>query len=486
MRAEMSDFGRLVACLLLASALGCSQQQESAPPDKGPHGGKLLVRDGFAVEVKIFEQGVPPEYRLYAFENDEPLDVGAFDAVITLARLETTDRIEFAPNGEYLLGDKEIYEPHSFDVTVAVTRSGGQVYEWTYPSYEGRTEIPEAEVKGAAISIERVGPQLMRSVIELPGEVALNADRTALVVPRLAGLVTEVRKNLGDRVERGELLAIVSSGELAAAKQAHIEAVHRLELARTSAAREEELFRKRISPEEDYLVKKQEFEQAAIILRTSAQKLAALGLSEGEISKLLSASDASLTRYEVRAALSGVVIAKDVTVGEAVEATEPLFTIGDLSTVWVQVAVPPDHLQSVRTGQAVDVRSDAIDSTATGTVAHVGAMMGAGSRSAPARVVIANDDGRWRPGLFVTVTLTQKEETVPLAVRAEAIQTFRDWSVVFIRVGDFFEARPLELGRRDGEWVEVLAGLVAGQEYAAANSFVVKADVMKSGASHDH
>ena len=105
---------------------------------------------------------------------------------------------------------------------------------------------------------------------------------------------------------------------------------------------------------------------------------------------------------------------------------------------------------------------------------------------AKARVVLPNPHGEWRPGLFVNVELTTEEMTVPVAVRAEALQTFRDWNVVFIQAGDRYEVRPLELGRRDDAFVEVLSGLAAGQRYVAKNSFVLKADVLKAGASHDH
>ena len=103
-----------------------------------------------------------------------------------------------------------------------------------------------------------------------------------------------------------------------------------------------------------------------------------------------------------------------------------------------------------------------------------------------ARLVLANPQGQWRPGLFVTVRLVRERVTVPLVVAAEAIQSFRDWQVVFVQYGDWFEARPLELGRSDGQWVEVLSGLSAGEKYAAANSFAVKAEIGKLGATHDH
>ena len=97
-----------------------------------------------------------------------------------------------------------------------------------------------------------------------------------------------------------------------------------------------------------------------------------------------------------------------------------------------------------------------------------------------------NPEGRWRPGLFVTVEVVQEEVTVPVAVSVDAIQTFRDWSVVFVQYGDLFEVRPLELGRNDGQWVEVLHGLLPGERYVARNSFILKAELGKSGATHDH
>jgi len=476
----------LAAVTVLLGAVACNRGKDEVKqdPGKGPHGGKLLQKDDFGLEVKIFEEGVPPEYRLYAFEDGKPLPSADFNATITLKRLERTDIINFAPRGDYLLGDKEIVEPHSFDVTVKATRKG-QPYEWAFSSYEGRTEIKPEELKNAGVVIERVGSARMKNVIELPAQIALNADKTAHVVPRLRGVVAEVRKNLGDRVTRGEVIAVLSSGDLATAKEAYIESVVRLELARISAQREEALWKKKISPEEDYLIKKHALEEAQLTYQATAQRLAALGVPANEI-RDLRLGQGTLARYELRSPLTGVVIGKRVTVGEAVEGAETIFTVADLSTVWTDITVPPSQLSAVRTGQQVIVHWDDQDIKVPGTVTYVEAMVGEQTRSSRARVVIPNPKGMWRPGLFVNVHLTENETVVPMAVKAEALQTFRDWDVVFIKVGDLFEARPLELGRREGEWVEVLSGLTLGLEYATKNSFVVKADVMKSGASHDH
>lgn len=471
---------------VLFSATACKRSETEANPDagKGPHGGKLLTKDDFSLEVKIFEEGVPPEFRLYAFDDGKAIPPTAYNATITLKRLERTDAVNFSPRGDYLLGDKEIVEPHSFEVTVKATRDG-QPYEWLYSSYEGRTEIKPEELKNAGVLIEQVGPAFMTNVIELPAQIALNADKTAHVVPRLSGVVAEVRKTLGDRVTRGEVMAILNSGDLATAKQAYIESRQRLELARISAQREEELWKKKISPEEDYLIRKHALGEAQLTNQASAQRLSALGVPASEI-RGLSAAQSNLARYSLRSPLTGVVIAKNVTVGEAVAGTETIFTVADLSTVWVDITVPPSQLSAVRTGQRVIVHLEDQSVQVPGTVTYVESFVGEETRSLRARVVIPNPSGMWRPGLFVKVHLTQNEAMVSMAVKAEALQTFRDWDVVFIKVGDLFEARPLELGRREGEWVEVLSGLIPGQSYAAKNSFVVKADVMKSGASHDH
>lgn len=479
-RTEILAVLALAAVLVSASACKGPEPEVKDGAGKGPHGGKLLTKDDFGLEVKIFEEGVPPEYRLYGFDDGKPLPPTTFDATITLKRLERTDTIHFSPRGDYLLGDKEIVEPHSFDVTVKATRDG-RSYEWTYESYEGRTEIKPEELKSAGVVIERVGPARMKNVIELPAQIALNADRTAHVVPRVRGVVTEVRKNLGDRVNRGEIIAVLSSGDLATARQAYLESVQRLELARVTAAREEQLWKKKISPEEDYLISRNALAEAQLARQASAQRLAALGVAAGEVR-----GQTDLARYVLRSPLTGVVIGKHVTVGEAAEATATLFTVADLSTVWTDISVPQNQLAAIRTGQQVIVHWEDESVRQIGTVTYVEPLVGEETRSARARVVIPNPSGVWRPGLFVKVDVTQNESMVPLAVKAEALQTFRDWDVVFIKVGDLFEARPLELGRREGEWVEVISGLTAGMEYATKNSFVVKADVMKSGASHDH
>jgi cobalt-zinc-cadmium efflux system membrane fusion protein len=195
-------------------------------------------------------------------------------------------------------------------------------------------------------------------------------------------------------------------------------------------------------------------------------------------------SNESLQNYMIKAPISGVIVHRDVQVGAATGDT-PLFTIADLSKVWIELDVFDKDLDRVRTGQSVLVE------TLSGVSIHgridwLSPMAAHASQSIQARVVLANADNRFRPGQFVRGRVTLAEHAVPLAVRKSGIQSFRDFQVVFARFDDTYEVRMLELGRSDHDWVEVLGGLKTGTEYVTENSYLIKADIEKSGASHDH
>lgn len=461
-------------------------QPVDGDPIKGPHGGRLLSKGGFQLEITIYERGVPPQFRVYPFDQGKPAKPDEVKLTIELHRLGgRVDVIRFQKEEEYLRGGKVVEEPHSFDVKV-VAEHKGRSYQWEYSQSEGRVEMTPEAVTSSGIVSEAVGPVRMKSVLDLPGEIVLNADKVTHIVPRFTGIVTEVRKNLGDEVRKGEVIAVLHSRELTDLKSEYLSAMKRVELAQSIFDREENLWKKKISAEQDYLVSRQAFLEAEINLKAAAQKLLASGLSQTDLNDLAAMAEGVLSRYELKAPIDGVVIEKHVAVGEAVKEDADLFVLADLSTVWVDITVYAKDLNVVKVGQKVTVKSDVSGIEASGRLTYLGPMIGEQTRSARARVVIPNSDGRWRPGLFVAVQLVREEVTVPLAVNADALQTFRDWDVVFIQVGNLFEARPVELGRRDGEWVEVVSGLSAGERVVSKNSFILKADVGKSSATHDH
>jgi cobalt-zinc-cadmium efflux system membrane fusion protein len=186
----------------------------------------------------------------------------------------------------------------------------------------------------------------------------------------------------------------------------------------------------------------------------------------------------------VTAPIAGIVTSRHAEPGEQA-GDEELFEIADYSTVWVELNVFARDRARVREGQIARTTSEG-GTEASGVIDYLAPAGERASQSSTARGVLDNADGRWVPGQFVEAVVTVAETTVDIAVPLSALQTFRDLDVVFARVGDAYEARPLTLGRRDAASAEVVEGLAPGTEYVTENSYLIKADIEKAGASHDH
>ncbi|MFT3931049.1 MAG: efflux RND transporter periplasmic adaptor subunit [Spongiibacteraceae bacterium] len=195
-------------------------------------------------------------------------------------------------------------------------------------------------------------------------------------------------------------------------------------------------------------------------------------------------SNESLQAYSVTAPLTGIITVRNANVGE--QTTEkPLFTVTDLSTVWVELSLFPRDVAKVRVGQTARVKSTEAGLSADGVIAYVAPFGSSTNQTVMARVVLANPEHRWAPGLYVTADVALSQQSVAIAVRNDAIQTLEGKTSVFVEHDDGFEPRAVRLGKSDGEYSEVLEGLEAGQRYATRNSFVLKAELKKGEASHD-
>jgi cobalt-zinc-cadmium efflux system membrane fusion protein len=195
-------------------------------------------------------------------------------------------------------------------------------------------------------------------------------------------------------------------------------------------------------------------------------------------------SNESLRTYAITAPLNGVVTARHAEPGEQTS-DEPLFQIVDFSKVWAELKVFPRERGRLRAGQSVRVKAEGTPEF-SGTISYVAPVGERNAQSVTARVVLDDPNGAWTSGQFVEGVVTVAETPVPLAVPLSALQTFRDHHVVFAKVGDIYEVRMVELGRRDSERAEVLSGLRPGTIFVTLNSYLIKADIEKSGASHDH
>ena len=413
--------GRAILALAAALALASCGGGEATPADehgdehaeegageeeaRGPHGGRLLRQGEFAVELAIFEEGVPPIFRIYPTSGGRPVDPRQVKAAVTLRRLGgKVDRFTFAPQGDFLVGSGTVEEPHSFDVEV-VAAYGGRRYRRAYPSYEGRTQLTPQAAREGGIRVERAGPATIGEARELIGTVALAPAAQGEVRARFPGPIVALYKQVGESVRRGELIARVESNE-------------------------------------------------------------------------------SLQIYPVHAPMSGV-IAERNNVGD-VAGEEPLYRIVNPSATVLQFNVFPRDAEVIRAGQPVAIRTLDGTQVATGRLSGFLPQGRAGTGTALVQVPLPNPAGVWRPGMSLKGQVVVNGRQVPLAVRTRALQRFRDFTVVFAAYDGTYEVRMLELGQRTPEWTEVLGGLDPGTPYVTDGSFLIRADIEKSGASHDH
>lgn len=341
---------------------------------------------------------------------------------------------------------------------------------------EGVIVLTDEQARTAGITIAKATAATIGNVVQLPGEVRFNEDRTAHIVPRVPGVAEIVQANLGQAVRKAQVLAVISSPELAELRSAALAAQKRLGLAKVTYEREKKLWQDKISAEQDYLQAQQAYREAEITAQSTVSKLSALGTG--------TASD-SLNRYSLRAPFDGIVVEKHITQGESVKEDANVFLLSDLSTVWVDIVVTAKDLEAVKVGTQVTVKSAASDLTATGKVSYVGALLGEQTRTANARVVLSNPQNAWRPGLFVNVNLLRGTRNALVAVVADAVQTIEGKSVVYIKTAQGFQARNVTVGASDGKLVEIVSGLKPGDEYVKAGSFVLKAEQGKGSAEDE-
>lgn len=271
---------------------------------------------------------------------------------------------------------------------------------------EGKTEITPEAARNAGIEVEKAAPALIGTVVSLTGRITMNQNTKADVRARFPGLVRSVKVNLGETVEKGQIMAVIESNE-------------------------------------------------------------------------------SLKDYNVIAPINGVVLARNTNLGD-VAGDEPLFTIADLSNVWAKFHVFPKDADSIKSGQNVRVHTLDESRKSAATINMLFPTADALSQTLVAIAPLANEQGVWRPGMTVEGDVSVSQKQVPLAVKASALQTMEDQTVVFIKEGNGYESAPVQTGLSDGEYVEITSGLKAGQSYVSEGSFIIKADILKSGAAHEH
>jgi len=379
---------------------------EHTEPSEGPHGGRLLESDVLNLEITIFEAGIPPEMRIYPYQPDgSTISPDDISMTVTLNRTGgQQDLIDFSAESNYLLGDIEITEPHSFEVEVAAQYQGKE-YHWHFESFEGRAEIPQRLLELSNVQTEIAGPQTLTVANTVYGVISKAEDSVFHVHAPYSGIVKSVFVETGDKVKKGQRLLTVKNQQ-------------------------------------------------------------------------------TLQTYTVTSPATGEITLRPVKSGDHTD-MGTLVEVSDLSTVWVEMSMFPKDLEMIAKGMTVNVTDLHGELKATSTIDYISPQM-TGGHIARSRATIANPDGTWRPGMHVKADVIIEQVKVPLAVKHAALQTFRDMPVVFARFANVFEVRMVDIGRSDDNYVEIKAGLKPKTEYVSHNSYLLKAEILKDGASHDH
>lgn len=342
---------------------------------------------------------------------------------------------------------------------------------------EGAEAPLQGVIKLSSQQIATAGIQLVRptvgggGAIELPGTIEGDPQGTQIVSAAIGGRIVALTRNLGQSVGRGQTLAVIESRE-AAQLNAEVEAAQaRAALAQSNLRREQRLFDERVSAEQDLIAARTAAREAEIALRLARQQVSAAGGGGG-----------SLNRIAIRAPIGGQVIARSVTLGQTVAADAELFRVANLSTVSLTLSLSAADAGRVRPGATVEVSAPGRQATAR--VTFVSPVLDATTRLVPVIATIDNRGGQWRVGESVQAAIllgggNEGGGGSAVSVPSTAVQTIGDKPVVFVRTGDGFRAVPVTLGQSSGASVVVLSGLTGREQIAAANSFVLKAELGK-------
>ena len=320
--------------------------------------------------------------------------------------------------------------------------------------------------------------------------VVWNENTFAHVTPFAGGVIREVHANLGDTVRRGEKIAALSSPEVARAKSAYLTALAEEELARTVLVREQQLVEQRVSAQQDLDQARAAHRMAMNTASMARQQLMNYGLTEADVHRLETTGSTS-SRLDILAPLSGTIVDRHAVPGEVVEPGDALFSLADLSTMWLELSVPEDRVASIRVGLEVVAGFDAQAGLENrGRLIWIGSSVDEASRMVKAKAEVPNPEGLLRHGMFGHARIAAAPDGDGLFIPRDALQLVDGETYVFVRLEDnLFELRRVLPGSSTGRRVSILDGISPHEPVVAEHSFVLKAELLKSrlgaGCVHD-
>jgi membrane fusion protein, heavy metal efflux system len=337
------------------------------------------------------------------------------------------------------------------------------------------------QVDLAGIKSVVVGKGDVNLELKLNGEVGFDLNRLTRITPGIAGVVRQVRKTAGDKIEAGTVLVVLSSRELAEAKSQYLAARQRVELAKKNFERIASLWKDKIIAEQEYLDAQQTLAEANIVSQTATQSLYTLGLSQEEVAALPEAAASRLSRYEVQAPFTGTLVEQHVTEGEQVQAETELFVLTPLDTLWVMASVYEPDIAKIRPGQCGAVTVQAYPNQEfAGKVTWIADAVDEQTRTLQVRLEVPNEKRLLKAGMFAAVKLTVGKEKGVLNVPSKAIQIEPGSTFVFVETDKgHYERRDVQIGIRSENTVEIRSGLTEGQRVVTEGAALLESELEK-------
>lgn len=350
-------------------------------------------------------------------------------------------------------------------------------------SQSGEIELPEGNPTIQQLETDQVAMRSIQPTLKAQGgKVLANDNRLAHLSGRVPGRIVAVYANLGDRVKEGDQLLLLDSPAFGEAQLEFRKARTMVGLTKKALERAQALFDRGAIGAGEYQRREAEFENARADLHEAEEKLHLLGMTEREIGRLAAKKlpHAEVAQVSLRAPFNGEVIERNATVGEIVDPNKTLFTVADLSTVWVRADFPEQQAARLKTGLDIELKVSAYpDTVFHGTITYVAAVIDPSTRTVMARSDVQNPDGRLRPEMFADITMKTETETL-LTVPRTAVQQVGSRTLVFVkRAPRRFEPREVTVGESLDQYVQIKSGLKAGETIVTRGSYALKSESVR-------
>jgi membrane fusion protein, heavy metal efflux system len=335
---------------------------------------------------------------------------------------------------------------------------------------------PQA-IKTGGFAVFTAKPGIIKRTVQLQGNIKANEDNVTSIVSHVSGIALKIHKQLGAKVKKGQPLVELNSKEMGQAQLDYISFYNKMSFSWNRLKIEKGIYDKRISSKLAYLKAKEGFDRTVMTRDLAAQKLRLLGVSAKDIKRLPRRAKSKLTIYILRAPVDGVIIKKSIARGEMAKSDSTIYTIANLSSVWLDIKVPVQYLSAIKANDKVDVYSGKLQKNIKGKVIYISPTADAQTRSALVRLSLPNKKGLWRPGLCAMGEFVVKEKKAAVVIPDTAILQIGGKPSIFVEVSPgVYKMKTILIGERDSRSVELRGGIKAGEKVVIENVIALKGE----------